>query len=537
MGSRSASSGTCPRPAEGERHAVRRRQLRATATRPARTRFAPAARLLPNGALCSDGFPCNGTETCLNQVHLPRRRGTARRAATANACATARRPARPRVCTQGPGLDCDDANPCTTDTCDPVTGCHHSSLPNSTSCSDGAVCNGAETLPGRHLHVGRAAGRRHALPRRQQLQRATRRARAASAPPGRVPAETAPRARRQCLATARCPVSQATVHGGSRRSTATTRTLHAIDSCNPVTACAHTPRPDGSSCDDEDVCNGVATPPERRLSGRGAALSATTPIRRPSTAAIRSGRPAAPSTTRSAGTPLNVRKSGLVRWGIKRHDVGRGIHSLGGAILGGGTSADPVLNGATLRVVSTTAASPFDGRYDLPAGNWSYVGAPGENAGWPAIWIAPRGADQHRRCEETTSPGRSRWRGADIGPHLDADPNFRGRPPHARQSAHCMSHGEAHHPLQALPCEERPGAGLLHALTIFAALVKKKSSKNSLRRVDPRREPCLHGLCSCSDRAVSPVPEPRSDRVAPVHVRWRCVFHDAFVEPGSSRRR
>lgn len=41
--------------------------------------------------------------------------------------------------------DCDDANPCTTDACDAVTGaCTATNLPNFTSCGDGNICNGAE---------------------------------------------------------------------------------------------------------------------------------------------------------------------------------------------------------------------------------------------------------------------------------------------------------------------------------------------------------------------------------------------------------
>ena len=42
------------------------------------------------------------------------------------------------VCTPGDPLNCNDANPCTDDSCDPETGCLH--VPNETACFDGDVC-------------------------------------------------------------------------------------------------------------------------------------------------------------------------------------------------------------------------------------------------------------------------------------------------------------------------------------------------------------------------------------------------------------
>lgn len=42
------------------------------------------------------------------------------------------------VCTAGVGLVCDDVNPCTDDGCDPDSGCTH--LPNAVACSDGNAC-------------------------------------------------------------------------------------------------------------------------------------------------------------------------------------------------------------------------------------------------------------------------------------------------------------------------------------------------------------------------------------------------------------
>jgi hypothetical protein len=44
----------------------------------------------------------------------------------------------PSSCNGGSPVDCDDDNPCTDDSCDPSTGCVHAS--NSSSCNDGNVC-------------------------------------------------------------------------------------------------------------------------------------------------------------------------------------------------------------------------------------------------------------------------------------------------------------------------------------------------------------------------------------------------------------
>jgi hypothetical protein len=72
-----------------------------------------------NNTPCRDENVCNGTESCQS--------GT---------------------CTRGAPLNCDDANACTTDSCDPELGCRHQSVEDGRSCSDGNVCNGAETCAG-----------------------------------------------------------------------------------------------------------------------------------------------------------------------------------------------------------------------------------------------------------------------------------------------------------------------------------------------------------------------------------------------------
>ena len=75
----------------------------------------------PNDNLCNDRNDCNGIETC-DAVS---------------------------GCLPGTPLNCDDGNPCTTDSCDPVTGCTHAAAPAGTVCRAAAgSCDVAETCDG-----------------------------------------------------------------------------------------------------------------------------------------------------------------------------------------------------------------------------------------------------------------------------------------------------------------------------------------------------------------------------------------------------
>lgn len=123
---------------------------------------------LPDGTSCDDGDACNGREVCragrcrsgpplvcndanpcttdrcdprLGCVYTPLAEGLS--CGETNACQEA------GTCQRGECLapsprSCDDGNPCTSDTCDGVAGCQHPALPNGTSCGDGDLCNGAE---------------------------------------------------------------------------------------------------------------------------------------------------------------------------------------------------------------------------------------------------------------------------------------------------------------------------------------------------------------------------------------------------------
>ncbi len=65
-----------------------------------------------NGTPCSDGNACTFGDSCL-----------------AGSCAS------------GVAVDCDDTNDCTSDSCDPATGCKHAKMPGGSPCDDGQPCS------------------------------------------------------------------------------------------------------------------------------------------------------------------------------------------------------------------------------------------------------------------------------------------------------------------------------------------------------------------------------------------------------------
>jgi sugar lactone lactonase YvrE len=127
-----------------------------------------ACRFLTNETRCDDGTVCNGRETCQAGTctagtplvcddhnpctadtcdptngcrHTPVTDGTACGGRTVCNGATCQA----GTCTPGTPIDCDDHNPCTTDTCDPTNGCQHTLMTDGTACDDATVCNGHET--------------------------------------------------------------------------------------------------------------------------------------------------------------------------------------------------------------------------------------------------------------------------------------------------------------------------------------------------------------------------------------------------------
>ena len=82
---------------------------------------------------CADGNLCNGVETCgaggVCQAGAPLNCNDVN-ACTTDAC-------QPATGCQHTATSCDDGNPCTTDSCAPVSGCQHQVV----SCPQGEVCN------------------------------------------------------------------------------------------------------------------------------------------------------------------------------------------------------------------------------------------------------------------------------------------------------------------------------------------------------------------------------------------------------------
>src|SRR5262245_24339229 len=123
----------------------------------------------PDGSSCSDGNVCTGEETCHggNCVNAPdldcnddnpfapvscATPGGCRNTPIAGCCTTDLDGGDGSACTANERCDggtcvsdppnCDDGNPCTSDSCDPDLGCRNIPVVNGIACGDGNACNG-----------------------------------------------------------------------------------------------------------------------------------------------------------------------------------------------------------------------------------------------------------------------------------------------------------------------------------------------------------------------------------------------------------
>jgi hypothetical protein len=173
---------------------------------------------------CSDGNTCNGFEVCVGGL-----------------------------CQPGTPLACDDANPCTNDSCDPIRGCQHSPVLNGTSCSDGNPCNGAETCQFAHCHAGAPLSCSDGDPcTADTCSQATGCQHATAADGTPCSDGNACNGAETCQGGA-CTTVAGTVPNCDDGNGCTN------DACNPTSGCVHPPFGNGTSCSDGNVCNGLET--------------------------------------------------------------------------------------------------------------------------------------------------------------------------------------------------------------------------------------------------------------------------------------
>ena len=100
---------------------------------------------------CDDGNPCTD-DTCNPASGCVHTNNTSP-CNDGNACTT-NDTCGGGICNGGPAPSCDDGNPCTTDTCDPASGCH--STNNTNPCDDGNACTTNDTCGGGTCNGGPA---------------------------------------------------------------------------------------------------------------------------------------------------------------------------------------------------------------------------------------------------------------------------------------------------------------------------------------------------------------------------------------------
>jgi hypothetical protein len=281
------------------------------------------------------------------------------------------------------GSSCSDHDPCNgAETCQAGQCTAGVPEPDGTPCDDGNICNGLEECQGGACTAG---------------------------PP--LPNGTPCDDGNACNGTEAC---QAALCVSTNAPNCDDGNPCTADSCSPASGCHHVQLPDGTPCEDNDVCNGFST------CGGGQCTPGTPLQCADSNPTTIDGCDPTTGCTRDrpmAGALLNVRQNGLDRWGLRLKSSDD--FSFGGDLVANGSAVDPVLHGADLRVVSPVAG--FDGRYHLPAQLWSYIGKAGENAGYR---YRDRSPNAPIRVVQVKSgrPWKITGRSNLLGPHLDVDP-------------------------------------------------------------------------------------------------------------------
>src|SRR5262245_19530011 len=235
----------------------------------------------PDDSSCSDGNPCNGEETCHNGncTHPPDLDCNDGNPCTADSCAApggCRNTPIPGCCTMDSDCfdgnacsqnehceggtcasdprNCDDGNACTNDSCDPVIGCRNIPVGDGISCGDGNMCNGTETCQGGTCTPGTPPtcddGNDCTTDGCDSIAGCT-----AQSIPGCCNTDA------ECSDTSACTVNERCVSHTclSDPLTCDDGNPCTTDSCDAAGGCIFTPVPNGQSCGDLDVCNGLET--------------------------------------------------------------------------------------------------------------------------------------------------------------------------------------------------------------------------------------------------------------------------------------
>jgi uncharacterized repeat protein (TIGR01451 family) len=172
-----------------------------------------------NGTACDDGDECNGDETC-----------------------------QAGVCSGAPPVNCDDGNPCTTDTCDAVLGCQNIPVSNGSPCLDGNLCNGAESCQAGTCTAGTALNCND-----------TNVCTNDSCDPASGCVNTPVVNGLPCLDGNVCNGSESCQAGACTPGTALNcndSNICTTDTCDPISGCGNAAVLNGTTCSDGDVCNG-----------------------------------------------------------------------------------------------------------------------------------------------------------------------------------------------------------------------------------------------------------------------------------------
>jgi hypothetical protein len=149
---------------------------------------------------------------------------------------------------------CDDSNPCTSDACDPMSGCTFANQPNGLSCSDGNVCTGEEVCSNGmctnapDLDCGDGNGCTVD----------------SCAPPNgcrNLPISGCCTTNADCADASACTQNERCVAGQCLSDPVSCDDGNSCtnDSCSPTGGCANIPVVNGISCGDGNVCNGQET--------------------------------------------------------------------------------------------------------------------------------------------------------------------------------------------------------------------------------------------------------------------------------------